>query len=153
MGHAIAWRAAFRTVMLLVLTTLGLPLVAAAQRPGHVPRIAFLELNFPPAASEPTSLFDAFRQGLRERGWVEEHTIDIERRWAEGSLKRFASLVAEMIPLPVEVRVVPNAQTAGMAKQATSTIPLVVVSAGTLLETGLVASWHGRGEMSRGSPA
>jgi putative ABC transport system substrate-binding protein len=116
--------------MLIVLTTLRLPLVAAAQRPGHVPRIAFLELNFPPSTSEPSPLLDAFRQGLRERGWVEGHTIAIEWRWAEGSLERFASLVAELIRLPVELLVVPNSQTARIAKEATTTIPIVVVAGG-----------------------
>jgi len=49
MRHAIAWRTALLTVMLIVLVTLGLPLGLAAQRPGHVPRIAFLDLNYPPA--------------------------------------------------------------------------------------------------------
>ena len=77
-------------------------------------------------------MLDAFRHGLRERGWVEGHTIAIEWRWAEGSLERFATLVAEVIRLPVEVLVVPNAQTARIAKQATSTIPIVVVGDGGL---------------------
>src|SRR5262245_28652161 len=62
------------------------PLAAAAKQPAHVPRIAFLGYNFPPAASEPSPFLDAFRQGLRERGWVEGNTIAIEWRWAEGSL-------------------------------------------------------------------
>ena len=52
-----------RTVMILVLSALVLPLVAAAQRPAQVRRIAFLGLNFPPAASAPTPLLDAFRHG------------------------------------------------------------------------------------------
>ena len=72
MGRYVAWGTALLTVMIVVLTALGLPLLAAAQQPGHVPRIAFLGLNFPPA-SEPTPFLEAFRQGLRERGWVEGH--------------------------------------------------------------------------------
>ena len=79
MGCYVVWGTKLLTEILLVLTTLVLPLVAAAQRPGHVPRIAFLDLNFPPAPSEPSPLHDAFRHGLRERGWVEGHTITIER--------------------------------------------------------------------------
>ena len=47
---------------------------------------------------------------LRERGWVEGHNLTIEWRWAEGRLERFATLVAELVRLPVEVLVVPNAQ-------------------------------------------
>src|SRR4030095_5735264 len=101
MRHSIAWRTALLTVMLIVLVTLGLPLGFAAQRPGHIPRIAFLDLNYPPAAGEPTPLLDAFRHGLLEHGWVEGHTIAIEWRWAEGSLARFADPVAEVLRLPV----------------------------------------------------
>ena len=140
MRHYIVWKTERLTVMLIVLTTLGLPLVAAAQRPGHVPRIAFLGINFPPSTSAPSPFRDEFRQGLRERGWVEGHTIAIEWRWAEGSLDRFASLVAEVIRLPVEVIVVPTATTASIAKRATTTIPIVVIAGGALLETGLIAS-------------
>jgi putative ABC transport system substrate-binding protein len=118
--------------MFIVLTARGLPLVAAAQRPGQVPRIAFLDLNFPPASSEPSPLLDAFRHGLRERGWVEGQTITIEWRWAEGSFERFTSLVAEVLRLPVELLVVPNTQTAMIATKATTMIPIVVVAGGGL---------------------
>src|SRR5262249_39187529 len=72
--------------------------------------------------------------------WVEGRTIAIEWRWAEGSLDRFASLVAEVIRLPVEVIVVPSATTASIAKRATTTIPIVAVTGGSLLEMGLIAS-------------
>jgi putative ABC transport system substrate-binding protein len=140
MRRNVAWGIELRTVMILVLTALVLPLVAAAQQPAQGRRIAFLGLNFPPAASQPTPFLDAFRQGLRERGWVEGDTIAIEWRWAEGSLERFATLVTELVRPPVDILVVPNATTAGIAKQATTTIPIVVVGGGTLLESGLVAS-------------
>src|SRR5262249_33898571 len=89
-------------------------------------------LNFPPPPSEPSPLREAFRQGLREHGWVEGHTIAIEWRWAEGSLERFATLIAEVIRLPVEVLVVPNTTMARIAQQATTTIPIVVVTGGGL---------------------
>src|SRR5215468_7927608 len=141
MRHAIAWRTALLTGMLIVLVTLGLPLGFAAQRPGHVPRIAFLDLNSPPAAGEPTPLLDAFRHGLLEHGWVEGHTIAIEWRWAGGSLERFADQVAEVIRLPVEMLVVPNGQMARIAKRATSTIPILVLGAGSLQDSELVASY------------
>ena len=112
----------------------------AAAKEGPADRC--LDLNFPPSASEPTSLLnaDAFRQGLHEHGWVEGDTIAIEWRWAEGSLELFATLVAELVRLPVEVLVVPNVTTARLPKQATTTIPIVVVAGGSLLETGLIAS-------------
>jgi len=128
------------TAMRVILTALMLPLFAAAQQPGHVPRIAYLGFNHPTSASEPTPFLDAFRDGLRERGWVEGHTIAIEWRWAEGSLERFATLVTDLVRLPVAVLVVPNVATAQIAQQATHTIPIVVVRGGALLEAGLVAS-------------
>ena len=136
------WYSAVGCIVTLILGLLGTPLPAEAQQPKKVPRIAVLDLNFPPSASEPTPLLnpDAFRQELREHGWVEGDTIAIEWRWAEGSLERFATLVAELVRLPVEVLVVPNVTTARLTKQATTTIPIVVVAGGSLLETGLIAS-------------
>jgi putative tryptophan/tyrosine transport system substrate-binding protein len=141
MRHAIAWRTALLPVILIVLVPLGLPRGLAAQRPGHVPRIAFLDLNDPPAAGEPTPFLDAFRHGLLEHGWVEGHTIAIEWRWAGGSLERFADQVAEVIRLPVEMLLVPNGQMARIAKRATSTIPILVLGAGSLQDSELVASY------------
>jgi putative ABC transport system substrate-binding protein len=126
--------------MIVVLTTVVLPLVAAAQRPGHVPRIAFLGLNFPPSPVEPTPFLEAFRHGLRERGWTEGHNLTIEWRWAEGNLDRFATLLAEVIRLQVDVIVVPHLTTARIAQQATSTIPIVVVGGGNLAMSELIAS-------------
>ena len=149
MRHSAAWGIVLLTGILVVLTILVLPLVAAAQRPSHIPRIAVLGLNFPQSASEPPSLLDAFRHGLRKRGWVEGHTIVIEWRWAEGSLERLAILVTELVRLPVEVLVVPNAQTAKIAKVATTTIPIVVTGAGDLLTNRLVASLARPGGTSR----
>ena len=99
-------------MLTLALSLLMGPRATNAQQPGHVPRIAVLNAGFPPAASASTPFRDAFRHELRERGWVEGHTSAIEWRWAEGSLDRFASLVAEVIRLPVEVLVVPNTTTA-----------------------------------------
>src|SRR5215510_12548587 len=152
MRHAIAWRTTLLTVILIVLVPLGLPRGLAAQRPGHVPRIAFLDLNDPPAAGAPTPWLDAFRHGLLEYGWVEGHTIAIEWRWAGGSLERFADQVAEVIRLPVEMLVVPNGQMARIAKRATSTIPILVLGAGALLESGLIDSLARPGGTSRGLP-
>jgi putative ABC transport system substrate-binding protein len=140
MRRYVAWETALLTVLIVAITALGRPLVAAAQQPGPVPRIAVLELSSPPSAAEPTPWPDAFRHGLRERGWVEGHTIALEWRWAEGSPERFAALVAEVLRLQVAVLVVPNSRTAWIAKRATSTIPIVVVGGGGMLANGLVAS-------------
>jgi putative tryptophan/tyrosine transport system substrate-binding protein len=129
------------TALLVVLTVLlVLPLLAVAQRPEQVRRIAFLGFGPPPSAAAPDPFVEAFRQALLARGWTEGHNLAIEWRWAEGALDHFATLVAEVIGLRVEVIVVPNAATAQIAKKATTTIPIVVVGAGNLVESGLAAS-------------
>jgi putative ABC transport system substrate-binding protein len=66
---------------------------------------------------------------------VEGQNLTIEWRWAEGSLERFATLVEEMVRLPVEVIVVPNQTTAGVAQKATTTIPIVMVAGGDIRPT------------------
>ena len=76
----------------------------------------------------------AFREGLHELGWVEGQNLAIEWRWAEGSLERFATLVEEMVRLPVEVLVVPSQLTAQVAQQATTTIPILIVRGGSLAQ-------------------
>jgi len=131
-----------RILGLLITLTLGMllaPLSAAPLR-ATTARIAFLGFGPPPSASEPTPFVEAFRHGLRERGWLEGHNLTIEWRWTEGNLDQFATLVAEVIRLQVEVIVVPNTATAEIAHQATSTIPIVVVSGANLVRHHLIAS-------------
>jgi ABC transporter substrate binding protein len=99
------------SILLFVLTLLVMPSLAVPQQQPHVRRIGFLDLGSPPSASESTPLFDTFRQGLRERGWGEGQNIIIEWRWSAGNLERFATLVAELVHLQVDVLVVPNAET------------------------------------------
>jgi putative ABC transport system substrate-binding protein len=128
------------SILLFVLTLLVMPSLAVPQQQPHVRRIGFLDLGSPPSASESTPLFDTFRQGLRERGWGEGQNIIIEWRWSAGNLERFATLVAELVHLQVDVLVVPNAETVEVAKRVTTTIPIVVVGAGSLVERGLIES-------------
>jgi putative tryptophan/tyrosine transport system substrate-binding protein len=127
-----------RTLGLLVTFALSLlvgPLVAAIAQPRAKPaRIAFLGLPPAPPASALPPVVVAFQQHLRELGWVEGQNLTIEWRWAEGSLERFATLVEEMVRLPVEVMVVPNIITAEVAQQATTAIPIVVVGGGSLAQ-------------------
>ena len=131
MGRYIVRETALLTALLVVLTVLVLPLVATAQQPAQVRRIAFLGFGSPPSATEPRPLVEEFRHALRERGWLEGDNLAIEWRWTAGGLDQFATLVAEVIGLPVEVIVVPHQATARIATQATSTIPIVVVAAGS----------------------
>jgi putative tryptophan/tyrosine transport system substrate-binding protein len=131
------WPARRFPAMLLVALALSIlvALVAALAQPRATPaRIAVLELTpGPPASARPSVV--AFQQRLRELGWVEGQNLTIEWRWAEGSLDRFATLVEEMVRLPVEVLVVPNQTTAGVAQKATTTIPIVMVAGGDIRPT------------------
>ena len=126
-----------RTLGLLVTLSLSIfvALVAASAQPRAKPaRIAFLELSSEPPASARPSVVAAFQQHLRELGWVEGQNLTMEWRWAEGSLDRFATLVEEMVRLPVEVLVVPNQITAQLAQKATTTIPIIIAGGGALAQ-------------------
>ena len=85
-------------------------------------------------------MFDALRQGFRELGYVEGRNIVIEARPAEGNVERFAALARELAELKVDVIVASNSLAGRAAKQATSTIPIVVPVMGDPVGDGLVAS-------------
>jgi len=110
--------------------TLGLGLLAtplaaeAQQQAGKVPRIGFLGLSRPELVRPA---LEGFRQGLRERGWIEGQNIIIEYRWAEGNYDRLADLAAELVRLKVDV-IVGATQAALAAKNATKTIPIVMTT-------------------------
>jgi putative ABC transport system substrate-binding protein len=116
---------------------LALSVPAAAQQTKKIPRIGVLSGRSP---SPMPPFIAAFRQGLRELGYVEGKNILIEYRWAEGKDDRYAPLAAELVNLGVDVIVVSGTQAAIAAKQATSTIPIIVGGAGDLVGEGLVAS-------------
>ena len=83
---------------------------------------------------------EAFRQGLRELGYVEGKNILVEYRWAEGKDERYAILAAELVSLGVDVILAQGTQAAIAAKQTTTTIPIVVGGGGDLVGEGLIAS-------------
>ena len=83
---------------------------------------------------------DAFRQGLRERGWVEGQNIVIEYRGADGKIERFPALAAELVGLRPDVIVAVPTPAGRAAQRATSTIPVVVAVMGDPVGDGLVAS-------------
>jgi putative ABC transport system substrate-binding protein len=130
------------TVVALILA-LGLllaPLPADAQQAaGKVYRIGFLSAGGAPTPSTPAGALDAFRQGLRDLGYVEGQNIAIEYRWAEGQLDRLPDLATELVRLKVDVIVASSTPTALAAKNATRTIPIVFVTAGDPVGSGLVA--------------
>src|SRR5436190_5886817 len=112
------------------------PLDAAAQPAGKVYRIGFL---WDSPAVWPHAL-EAFRQGLRDRGWVEGQNIVVEYRWTEGRFERLPGLVEELVRLKVDLIVAPTSIYTGAAKRATSTIPIVFASHADPIGSGHVAS-------------
>jgi ABC-type uncharacterized transport system substrate-binding protein len=111
-----------------------------AQQPARkAPRIGFLTTS---SASDPQNALrqDAFRQGLRELGYVEGKNIIIEYRYAEGKSERLQELAEDLIRLKVELFVVPNDLTARAVKKATTIIPIVMTSSGNPIGTGVIAS-------------
>jgi putative ABC transport system substrate-binding protein len=116
--------------------------MAEAQQPTSISRIGFLSRDIHPADSRaplPRRL-EAFRQGLRELGYVEGKNLIIDYRYADGRLERLPALAEELVRLKVEIIVTDTAAPARAAKKVTSTIPIVVVSAGNPVQGGLVAS-------------
>ena len=118
---------------------LAAPLAAEAQQTGKVYRVGVLT-NVPPSTPAVSRNWEAFRQVLRDRGWVEGQNIVIEYRAAEGRVERFPSLAAELVSLKPDLLVaLPNAG-ARAAKRTTNTIPIVMVYVFDPVRDGLVAS-------------
>src|SRR5262249_7159746 len=88
-------------IVMLILSVLGAPLAAEAQPPSQVPRIGFLSGSA--LTPELARGLEAFRQALREHGWVEGHNLVIESRSAEGHFERLPTLAAELVGLHVDV--------------------------------------------------
>src|SRR6266571_6631244 len=109
--------------LIVALVFLVAPLAADAQPPPKVPRIGVLSGW---SLTTDARNRDAFRQGLRELGYVEGQTIVLGERWAEGTLERFPDLAAELVRFPVDVIVAGNSPAARAASQATQRIPIVV---------------------------
>jgi putative ABC transport system substrate-binding protein len=111
-------------------------LAARAQQSAKLPTIGFLGAN---AASTMRQWTDVFVQRLRELGWIEDRTVTIEYRWAEGRSERYAEIAAEFVHLKVDVIVTMGAAVVA-AKEATSVIPIVFAVANDPVGIGLVAS-------------
>src|SRR5215831_2632682 len=139
-----------RTLGLLVILACGLglfctPRVATAQQPGKVYRIGFLSLLSPPAPSQPDGqqqalLFQPFWQEMRKLGWSEGQNIVMEERWADLQFERMPALATELVERKVDLIVTAASLATVAAKQATSTIPIVMVNSLDAVKTRLVAS-------------
>jgi putative ABC transport system substrate-binding protein len=121
----------------LIAMLLALSFPAEAQQPAKIPRIGNLFGASPAAYSARTA---AFRQGLRELGYVEGENIVIELRSAEGKLDRLPALAAELVRLKVDVIVTAGPIPTRAAKEATTTIPIVMTNDPDPVATGFVAS-------------
>src|SRR5262250_852884 len=111
---------------------------ASAQQPGKIFRIGFLDSS---TASGMAVMVDAFRQGLRDLGYIEGKNILVEYRFAESQGdKRVKELAADLVRLKVDLIVVTGPNAGLAAKNATATIPIVMANAGDPVGAGLVAS-------------
>jgi putative ABC transport system substrate-binding protein len=121
-----------------VLVLFSAPLAVEAQQPGKVYRVGILTNN----ASDPAEarLWQAFRQGLRELGWIEGANILLEFRGAEGNPARLPELAADLVRLKVDLIMARSSQFVQPAKEATSSIPIVFVVHADPVRLGHVAS-------------
>jgi ABC-type uncharacterized transport system substrate-binding protein len=131
------WSVVGRSIFCLALGALlsALCSLAAAQQPKKVPVIGVLG-----ASSSDNDRTEAFRRGMRELGYVEGKTAVFERRYAEGKRDRLAALAADLVRLKVDVIVAGGANATRVAKEATSTIPIVTAQSGDPIAEGFVDS-------------
>src|SRR2546425_1750167 len=109
--------------------------VAEAQQPKKVPRIGFVT-----GASPGDRYVEAFQEGLRDLGYNEGKNIVVERRYAEGKNESFPGLVAELVQLKVDVLVITALPAIRAAKQATKSIPIVILMNADPVAGGLIDS-------------
>jgi putative tryptophan/tyrosine transport system substrate-binding protein len=126
--------------ILVAVVLLALGVTAEAQQPKKVPSVGFLLQRVSPTPTTPDLFADAFRQGLRELGYIEGKNILVEYRYGEGKRDRIPSQVAELVQLKVDVLVVRSLSVILAAKQATKTIPIVMVTTQDPVATGLIDS-------------
>src|SRR6266508_6452688 len=109
--------------------------VAQAQQPTKIPHIGFLALLDLASAAE-----EAFLQGLRDLGYIDGQTIHIDYRWAAGKVDRLPELAQELVRLKPDLIVARATPAAHAARNATTTIPIVMLGVADAVGTGLVAS-------------
>jgi putative ABC transport system substrate-binding protein len=124
-------------VSLLAILILASVHLAGAQQSGKLPRIGLL---FTGESSPPSPNVEAFRQGLRDLGYVEGKNIVLEYRYAEGKVERLPQLAEELVRLPIDVIVTATSPAIHAAKRATDTVPIVFAVSGNPMATGYVAS-------------
>jgi len=123
--------------ILFAVVLLAITVIADAQQPKKVPRIAWLTSS---PLSGNANRIEAFRQGLRELGYMEGENIVIEYRSGEGNRDRVPALAVELVHLKVDVIVTAGASTTRSAKAATTTVPIVMAQDIDPVESGFVTS-------------
>ena len=113
---------------------------AEAQQRDNIPMVGFLQRRLEPNLANPDPLASAFRQGLRELGYVEGKNIQIEHRYAGGKSDRVKVLLNELVQRKVDMLVIPSGQVLQIAKQLTTIIPIVMVTPNDPVRLGLVKS-------------
>ena len=131
------WRSIVGSLVTLVLSILTTQLLGAEPQPRQVPRIGYLAVG---TVASHGSLLEAFKQGLHDLGWIEGQTIAIESRWVAGQMDRLPALAAELVRLPVDLIVTTSTPVSQAAKDATTSIPIVMAVSADPVGTGLVAS-------------
>jgi putative ABC transport system substrate-binding protein len=136
-GGANLRRTAAVLILALAYGLLAAPPAGTSQAPVKVYRIGVLGAA---TASAYAKQIEAFRQGLRDLGYVEGKNVVLEYRWAEGRYDRLADLAAELVRLTPDLLLTHGTPGTRAAKQATTTIPIVMATSGDAVATGLVAS-------------
>jgi ABC-type uncharacterized transport system substrate-binding protein len=126
-----------RTLIAGTLALLTAPRVAEAEQQARVPVVAYFS---PTSDASRGRLFLAFKQGLRELGWVEGQNVAVESRWGENDYDRLPALAADLVRLKVDVIVTGGVPAIRAAQQATRTIPIVMALVEDPVASGLVAS-------------
>jgi ABC-type uncharacterized transport system substrate-binding protein len=127
-------------IVTLILGLLVALLTADAQQPGKVYRIGILSGSSPSAPMSSQIAANARQQRLHELGWIEGQNIVVERRWAELRFERLPALATELVQLKVDLILAGDGASISAAKQATSTIPIVMTFSFDAVELGYVAS-------------
>src|SRR6266568_7018488 len=122
--------------LMLALAIVVASLATEAQQPTHVHRIGYLLGT----TREQDPFLEAFLEAMRTLGYVEGQNLSMEYRAAEGHYERLPALAVELVRLPVDVLLVVSTPAALALKQATTTIPIVMMGGGDPVGSGLVAS-------------
>jgi len=127
-----------RRHVLVGLAALGAPFTILAQQRAKIPVVAYMSPVVPHNNTDPR--FEAFRQGMRELGYVEGTNYRLEVRWGEGQLERMPAIAAELVRMKVDVIVAFSSPSYLAARQATQTIPIVMPVVSDPVGDGIVAS-------------